>query len=75
MAVGRVIDAVAAELNNGRLRWFTDNQNAVRILTVGSGKGHLQAEVMRIFKLCICHHVHLEPAWILMTDYQTPLCF
>ena len=64
VAVGRVLEAVATKLGNGRLRWFTDNQNIVRILTVGSGKGYLQAEAMRIFKLCICHHIHLEPEWI-----------
>ena len=64
VAVGRVLDAVAHKLVNGRVRWFTDNQNVPRILSVGSKKEHLQKEALKIFKTCVRHHIRLEPEWI-----------
>ena len=41
VAVGRVLMSVAKKLHNMRVHWFTDNQNVVRILQVGSCKPHL----------------------------------
>ena len=64
VAVGRVLEAMASKLRNTRIRWFTDNQNVVRILAVGSGKGHLQAEAVKIFTLCRSHALCIEPEWI-----------
>ena len=34
----------AHKLSNLRVRWFTDNQNVVCILQVGSAKSHIQVE-------------------------------
>ena len=60
VAVKRVLQAVLDRLNNSRIRWFTDNQNVVRILIVYSGKGCLQ-----IFALSrISCVIHMEPEWI-----------
>ena len=64
VAVGRVLEAMASKLRNTRIRWFTDNQNVGRILAVGSGKGHLQAEAVKIFNLCRSHALCIEPEWI-----------
>eukprot|EP00731_Ephydatia_muelleri_P008282 Em0004g620a len=64
VAVGRVLESVAHKLSNLRVRWFTDNQNVVRILQVGSAKPHIQVEALRVFKACICYNIHLEPEWI-----------
>ena len=36
-----------------RVRWFTDSQNVVRILQVGSAKPHLQSEAVAVFDLCL----------------------
>ena len=36
-----------------RVRWFTDSQNVVRILQVGSAKPHLQSEAVAVFGLCL----------------------
>ena len=47
VAVGRVLESVAGRLSNTRVRWFTDNQNVVRTLQVGSGKSHLQVEALK----------------------------
>ena len=64
VAVGRVLESVAHKLSNLRVRWFTDNQNVVRILQVGSAKPHIQVEALRVFKACICYNIRLEPEWI-----------
>ena len=64
VAVGRVLGSVAIKLRNMRVRWFTDNQNVVRILKVGSCKPHLQIEALKVFKTCLAHNVRLEPEWV-----------
>ena len=63
-AVRLVLESVADRLQGARVRWFTDNQNVVRILEVGSRKFDLQQEVVKVFNLTLQHQVHLEPSWI-----------
>ena len=43
VAVLRVLDSIAHKQRNMRVRWFSDNQNVVRILEVGSRQPHLQS--------------------------------
>ena len=49
---------------NERVRWFTNNQNVVRIVQHGSGKPALQVEALGIFSLCVNNHIRIEPEWI-----------
>ena len=42
-AVALVLESIAPKLARSSVRWFTDNQNVVRIISVGSTKEHLQA--------------------------------
>ena len=35
VAVSRVLDSIASKLCNMRVKWFSDNQNVVRILSGG----------------------------------------
>ena len=63
-AVYRVLHSMAAKLQDSRVRWFTDNQNVVRILQVGSRKEHLQKVALDVFSLSMNNHIHLEPEWI-----------
>ena len=63
-AVLRVLRSIISLLRNTRVRWFTDNQNVVRILQVGSRKQNLQNIAVEIFSLSVQNHVHLEPEWI-----------
>lgn len=63
-AVSEALQAIASKLTNQNIRWFTDNQNVVRILQLGSGKEELQKEALAIFRLAILHNIVLEPAWI-----------
>ena len=63
-AVRLVLEAFQARLENERVRWFTDNQNVVRIVQYGSRQPALQAEALKIFSACVRHHIHIEPEWI-----------
>ena len=56
-----VLEALKSNLSNERVRWFTDNQNVVRILSVGSRKPDLQAEALAVFSISLSHHLHIEP--------------
>ena len=48
-AVRLVLEALEFQLSNERVRWFTNNQNVVCILSVGSRKPDLQEEALAIF--------------------------
>ena len=58
VAVGRVLEAVANKLHGARVQWFTDNQNVVRILQVGSGKPHLKVVALKVFRRCVVHNIN-----------------
>ena len=55
-AVWRVLQAFADKLSNMCIRWFSDNQNVVRILEVGSRQPHLQEIALKNFQLSINSH-------------------
>ena len=63
-AVRMVLESFQSKLGNERIRWFTDNQNVVRIVQYGSKNAALQSEALAIFSLCIDNHIHIEPEWI-----------
>ena len=46
------------------IRWFSDNQNVVRIIKIGSRQPQLQEIALRIFTLSVNSHIHLQPEWI-----------
>ena len=69
-AVSTVLQSFASSLSDERIRWFTDNQNVVRILMHGSRKPLLQAEALAVFHLCVAHHLTIEPEWIPRKDKQ-----
>ena len=49
-AVRMVLESLISKLENQRVRWFTDNQNVARIMTVGSKNTVLQSEALSIFR-------------------------
>ena len=63
-AVKMVLESFQSKLKHERVRWFTDNQNVVRIVQYGSTKPSLQAEALGIFSLCVQGNIRLEPEWI-----------
>jgi len=63
-AVKMVLESFKEKLRNERIRWFTDNQNVVRIVQYGSPKTLLQTEALNIFSTCTACHIRIEPEWI-----------
>ena len=70
-AVARVLEAVSSLLQNSRVKWFTDNQNVVRIIKVGSRVDELQKLALCIFRTTLSCNITLEPEWIPREDNQT----
>ena len=63
-AVRLILESFYGQLENERIRWFTDNQNVVRIVLHGSKKPLLQQEALAIFATCMKGKIKLEPEWI-----------
>ena len=53
-----------AQLKHKRVKIFTDNQGAARIVAIGSSKINLQALAMDIFNLFLVDSIILEAQWI-----------
>jgi hypothetical protein len=51
-------------LANQRVKWFTDNQGVVSIVSKGSMKSDLQSFAMAIYKICMINSVVLDIEWI-----------
>ena len=54
----------AEKLKGHTVKWFTDNQNVVRIVQAGSKKPHLQEGAMCIFQTCMQYSIRLDMEWI-----------
>lgn len=63
-AVRLVLESFQSKLENERVRWFTDNENVVRIVQHGSKVPALQAEALAIFSVYVANHIHVESEWI-----------
>ena len=69
-AVRMVLESFESKLQNERVRWFTDNQNVVRIVLNGSKKPALQQEALAIFDTSVKARIHVEPEWIPREENQ-----
>ena len=63
-AVDMVLRSFVDKLGGHIIKWYTDNQNVVRIVQCGSRKPHLQDGAMSIYQLCMSNGIKLEMAWI-----------
>ena len=59
-----VLESLLPKLKNERIRWFSDNQNVVRILEVGSKNPPLQREALAVFSMAARSLIRIEPEWI-----------
>ena len=64
--VAMVLSAIVIKLAGHRVKWFTDNQNVVRIVEAGSKRKHLQSIAISIlnFDLCFKYGICLDMEWI-----------
>ena len=63
-AIYYVLLSFVEHLKHKRVRIFTDNQSAARLVSVGSSKVHLQSVALSIFRFCFSHGIALEAQWI-----------
>ena len=63
-AVRLVLESFLTLLKNERVRWFSDNQNVVRIVQYGSRIPELQSKALAIFSLSVKNLIKIEPEWI-----------
>ena len=63
-AVKMVLGSLAPLLHNQRVRWFSDNQNVVRIIEIGCRNPKLQEEALEIYAMAIRWQIRIEPEWI-----------
>ena len=63
-AIYYVLLSYVTQLRHKRVKIFTDNQGAARIVAIGSSKIYLQAIAMDIFNLCLSNSIVLEAQWI-----------
>ena len=63
-AVRIVLESLVEKLKNECVRWFSNNQNVVRILQMGSRKPDLQKEALAIFSIMLKSQIRIMPEWI-----------
>ena len=63
-AIFNVLSSFASKLAGHKVKWFTDNQGVVTIITKGSRKPHLQDGAVSIFEMCMRHAIKLEMEWL-----------
>lgn len=63
-AIYYVLKAHAVSLSHKKVKIFTDNQNASRIVLAGSRKQHLQSIAVDIFALCVRFDIQIDIQWI-----------
>ncbi|KXJ10028.1 Integrase/recombinase xerD-like [Exaiptasia diaphana] len=63
-AIYYVCLAYLGQLRNKKVKVFTDNQGAARIVSIGSSKAHLQRVALDIFQICLRNNIVLEAQWI-----------
>ena len=69
-AVKMVLESLVPKLTNQRIRWFSDNQNVVSIMEIGSKKSELQEEAFAIFLVAARNLIRIEPQWIPRSENQ-----
>ena len=63
-AIYLVLQSFASRLAGHSVKWLTDNQGVVHIVSSGSRKPHLQDGARAIFELYFQHSIKLEMDWI-----------
>ena len=69
-AVKKVLLSLVQFLAGSRIKWFTDNQNVVSIVSKGSTKSILQTIALDIFKICLQHSINIDMVWVPRTENE-----
>ena len=63
-AIEFALRSFCGELKDSRVKWFTDNRAAAKIVEVGSMKYDLQCFALRLFQICLAYKISLDIQWI-----------
>ena len=63
-AIEQALISFQSFLKDVDIKWFTDNQNCVKILKCGSMKPHLQVIAFNIFSVCVKNGIIMDIQWI-----------
>lgn len=69
-AVQRVLIPLNHEVEEKRVKWFTDNKNIVSIISNGSMINDLQNISLNIYRHCLVNGIHLEMEWSPRSLYE-----
>ena len=64
VGVYTVLSSLLHLLRGKTVKWFSDNQGIVSIVTRGSMKSDLQVYALKIYKICLSNNIKLEIEWI-----------
>lgn len=67
-AIEQALTSYSTVFTGISLKWFTDNQNCVRIIQAGSMKNDLQDLAFSIFSICNTSNITMEVQWIPRTE-------
>lgn len=71
LAVKYVLQSIPHALKNKTIEWFTDSDNACKIIKSGSTRTHLQNLAVEIFNICVIQNITIFPTWIPRDENQT----
>ena len=63
-AVLYVLRSLGPKLSGKKLKWYTDSQNACRIISVGSTNPGLHDLSIDLFNCCLEYDICIEPEWL-----------
>ena len=63
-AVYLALRAYSPMFQNCCIKWFSDSQNCVQIVSAGSTKFNLQEQALKIYQLCLKWNIDLDIQWI-----------
>ena len=63
-AIEQALSSFKLQFSGKSLKWYTDNQNCLRIVQAGSMKEPLQSLAYSIFSICTKHSISIDIQWI-----------
>ena len=64
------LDAYKVRLKDKSVKWFSDSQNCVKIVSSGSMKTELQTEAIKIYNICAQNNIKLDIAWVPRGEFR-----
>ena len=63
-AIELALSSFKEKFQGKRIKWFTDNQNCVKIVKSGSMKLELQKLARSIYSTCVTKSIYIDIQWI-----------